>query len=337
MPNWFAWMLKRHAPPAPRVVAPQRADPCATVAATPPAAPPDDQGASVDLARDFLPWLMHGATPPERELDGVERDTLERLDALLEDDQAGIDLLPRAPAVVPQLLGLLRQENLSWRSMAQRIAADLVLSAEVLRQAGNAAYAARDDDPARPCNLDQALARLGSDDLKSVIARVVLHPLFASSSTGLAARSAARAWEHAERQAQHAAQLAAARGLDRLDAYLAALVHGGSWTMLARAIDRLQATAPALPAAAPPLRWPFGLAFARRLLQRKDALFGRVVAGWRLAPELTALCTELTHTPLGETRMPLGALLVHAEQRAAADALVLQRTSVAIQAALMPA
>ena len=322
MPNWMARMLKRHARLAPRAATPRRTDPGV---AAPLATPPDDEVATVDLARDFLPWLLHGATPPERPLDAAERLTLERLDALLRNDQIGADLLPRAPAVVPQLLGMLRLENLSWRSMSQRIAADLVLSAEVLRQAGNAAYGTR-NDPARPCNLDQALARLGSDDLKAVIARVVLRPLFAVSGTGLAARSAARAWEHAERQAQHGARLAATHGLDRLDAYLAALVHGGSWTMLTHAVDRIQG--------GPPLAWPFGLPFVRQMLQRKDALFGRVVAGWRLTPGLTALCAEATHAPLAETRGPLGPLLAQAEQRAAADALALQRAAAAIRAAM---
>jgi hypothetical protein len=300
--------------------------------------PLDAVPATVDLARDFLPWLLNCSTPPERPLDTAEQQTLERLDDLLANDRIGADLLPRAPALVPQLLGLLRQEHLSWRAMSQRIAADLVLSAEVLRQAGNAAYGSR-DDPRRPCSLDQALVRLGSDDLKAVIARVVLRPLFAASGAGLATRSSTHAWEHAERQAQHGAQLAAAHGLDRLDAYLAALVHGGGWTMLLRAVDRIQATPSAVPSMPPATssRLPFGLAFARQMLQRKDRLFSRVVAGWGLTPALTALCVEAAHAPLAETGAPLGSLLVQAEQRAAADALALQRAAAAIHAAMASA
>ncbi|MEO6033119.1 MAG: HDOD domain-containing protein, partial [Burkholderiaceae bacterium] len=247
------------------------------------------------------------------------------------------DLLPRAPSVVPQLLSLLRQENLSWHTMSQRIATDLVLSAEVLRQASNAAYASAHES-SRPSNLDQALARLGSDDLRAVIARVVLRPLFANDA-GLAAHSAVRAWEHAERQAQHGARIAASHGLDRLDAYLAALVHGGSWAMLLRAIDRILAMQTALPSApaGPAFEWPFGLPFARQMLQRKDYLFGRVVAGWHLTPALTALGTEAAHAPLADTRSPLGPVLVQAEQRAAADAMALQRAAGAIHAAMASA
>jgi hypothetical protein len=141
-----------------------------------------------------------------------------------------------------------------------------------------------------------------------VIARVVLRPLFDGQAGRLSAAASARVWRHAEREAQHGAALAAGCGLDPFDGYLGGLVHSSGWTVALRALDRQPE----------PFALPPGEAFARRLVPLADALFGKVVADWRLTPALTALCRELQRgAPLDG--LPLGAVLRQAQQAAVLD------------------
>jgi len=262
---------------------------------------------SADTLGALLAWLLHTGAPHAAALDASELQSIERLDLLIGAAHAPTDLLPRAPAVIPQLLSLLRQGDASLPAMSQRVTKDPRLTAEVLRQAGSAAYRAQ----GAVADVEQALALLGTDGLKALIARVVLRPLFDGHAGRLAGTSAARVWAYAEHEAQCAAATAAEQGLGRFDGYLAGWVHCTGWTMAFRALDRL----------AVPLALPFSRAFVQLLVQRKDALFGKVVAGWLLTPPITALCTEVCQRGLAQAQSPLGAVLMRAQLRAATDLL----------------
>ena len=266
----------------------------------PPASPADPD----DTPGALLGWLLDAPVTPDAGLAGGEAQALAALDALLHRHSAA-ELLPRAPAVVPQLLSMLRHDDRSLAALSQRVAADVMLSAEVIRQAHSAAHAHRHAPQGQAIDLPQALALLGVDGLKAVIARVVLRPLFDGQAGRLSALASARMWRHAEREAQHGATLAAGCGLDPFDGYLGGLVHGTGFTVALRALDRQPA----------PLALPVGEAFARRLAPLADALFGKVVADWQLTPALTALCREAQRgKPLGG--LPLGAVLWQAQQAA---------------------
>lgn len=271
----------------------------------PPALQADPHGASGAL----LGWLLDTPVVPGAGFTASEAQALAALEVLLHRHSAA-ELLPRAPAVVPQLLSMLRHDDRSLAALSQRVAADVMLSAEVIRQAHSAAHAHRHEPHGQAIDLRQALALLGVDGLKAVIARVVLRPLFDGQAGRLSAMASARTWRHAERQAQHAAALAAGGGLDPFDGYLGGLVHGTGWTVAFRALDRQPV----------PLALPLSEAFAQRLAPLADALFGKVVADWRLTPALTALCRELQRgAPLDG--LPLGAVLRHARQAAMLDLL----------------
>ena len=262
---------------------------------------------SADTSGTLLAWLLHTGAPRAAALDAAELQGIARLDVLIGAAHTPTDLLPRAPAVIPQLLSLLRQGDASLPAMSQRVSKDLRLTAEVLRQAGSAAYRAQ----GAVTDVEKALALLGADGLKAVIARVVLRPLFDGHGGRLAGTSAARLWAYAEHEAQCAAATAAEQGLNRFDGYLGGLVHCTGWTAAFRALDRLDV----------PLALPFSRAFVRLLVQRKDVLFGKVVADWQLTPAITALCAEACQRGLAQAQSPLGAVLAHAERHAAMELL----------------
>lgn len=262
------------------------------------------------MSAAWLGWLLNHPVVPDAGLAGGEAQAIAVLEALVHHRHKAAELMPRAPAVIPQLLSMLRQDDRSLSALSQRVAADVMLSAEVIRQAHSAALAHRQEPRGQAIDLPQALALLGADGLKAVIARVVLRPLFDGQSGRLSAVASARVWRLAERQAQHAAALAAGQGLDPFDGYLGGLVHSTGWTVALRALDRQQ----------PPVALPLTEAFAQRLVPLADALFGKVVVDWRLTPALTALCRELRGGgPLDG--LPLGAVLRQAQQAAVLDLL----------------
>ncbi len=242
-------------------------------AASTPAAP----GAALPSA---LAWLL-GAPPPEaRPLAAAEQAALQVLDTMLAQPRWPADLLPRAPAVIPHLLALLRQDLPTRAAVVQQVAKDLALAAEVLRMARSPFYRRRGDVD----TLDAAVDLLGTTGLQSAIARVVLKPVFDGQGSRQAARVGARLWELAERKADACTSLAAPAGVDRFDAYLAGLLHDTGWTALLRVLDR----------AGVGLATPTSMAFDAALADRHDRCFARLAADWEITPALTALALGIT-------------------------------------------
>src|SRR5438034_1054601 len=147
-----------------------------------------DDGELADPDTDLVAWLLDSEPLRSSGLDGAETRGLAWLDGLVDAARAPAELLPRAPAVVPQLLSLLRQGDASLGALSQRVAKDVMLTAEVLRQASSVAY--RGDHAV--IDVEQALALLGTEGLRQVIARVVLRPLFDGHVGPLSARAAVR-------------------------------------------------------------------------------------------------------------------------------------------------
>lgn len=264
-----------------------------------PAPPPPD------TCPPLLAWLLDG--PPDAEVAisrGAEAGAIEQLDALVGGGELPPGLLSRAPAVIPQLLRLLRQDDASVVAMAQRISADPMLTAEVLRRSRSAFY--RTDTAVT--SIEHAIAMLGRNGLQMAIASVVLKPLFDAPSGSLSRRAAARLWEHSTAKARHCAALATAGGQDSFEGYLAGLLHNTGWTVLLRALDGCDGVAP-----------PFDAAFARRLGRRADRLFAKAVGVWHITPALTALCEEMLRTRPAEPPSPLASALLRADRAATGE------------------
>jgi hypothetical protein len=260
-----------------------------------------------DLSAHLLAWWLDtppagDAAPPR----SAEADAIGHLDTLIGGGELPPGLLSRAPAVIPQLLRLLRQDDASVVAMAQRVSADPMLTAEVLRLASSAFYRTR----AAVTGIEHAIAMLGRNGLHMAIASVVLKPLFDAPSGSLSRRAAPRLWEHSTVKARRCAVLAAEQGHDGFEGYLAGLLHNTGWTVLLRALDGCEGVAP-----------PFDAAFARRLGRRADRLFAKAVGVWHITPPLTALCDEMLRARPEGPPSPLAAALLQADRAATLELL----------------
>lgn len=211
--------------------------------------------------------------PHPGEPDADEQALLAALDRVLAGMLETKALVPRAPSVLPPLLALLRQPAPSRKALAERLTQDVGLAAEVLRLARSPLYYR-----AEPVDsLDAALALIGLDGLRLVMARTVLRPLYDAQGDGLLARAAPLAWTQSEGQAQAATALAVEHGLDRFDAYMLGLLAGIGRMALLRLLDRegLRPT------------WPMSQGQDAALSVRSRRLLGRLLATWGITPGLS--------------------------------------------------
>ncbi len=281
--------------PAPAIAmsAPAVATPVPRPLVTVHAAPTNDAHEGIELA--FFSWMIDGPAIVQAPPGTREARALHRLDQLAADTSAHAHLLPRAAAVVPQLMARLRDAESSTAQLAQFVARDLTLVAEVMRVANSVHY--RRD--AAIVELGHAIRLLGVAGLKSAIARSVLRPVFNARGGELVTRSAPRLWEHTEFKTQLCAALARTQGLDPFEGYLMALVHSAVWSALLRTLDSVQSEDP----------WCVSSVWVSALDLRRDHLFVAVARNWQLSDALTRLAGEVAQQGLAAATSPQARLL----------------------------
>jgi HD-like signal output (HDOD) protein len=214
---------------------------------------------------------------------------------------------PRRPNLLPKLMHAVRDENASRRQLAAIVADDPSLVDGLLRMANSPFYRIH-PDPIE--TIEGAIALLGCDGLRSLIAAALMQPIFQVSDTGASRRFPELVWEHTLRSAHAAAPYAALiEKADPFAAELLALISGLAEIVLFRvAMDHCAAA----PQAGP-------LVIASLLDSQSAVLAWRIGAAWQLsAPAVAALEAQ---TLSSEPATPLGRALRFG-RRAAALALL---------------
>lgn len=248
-----------------------------------------------DIGVAFFSWLVAIPEVAQAEPGSREARALQRLDRVASDPAAQQSLLPRAAAVVPQLMGRLRDASVSLPELSQYVSRDMTLVAEVIRTA-NSAYYRRGE---AIVELDHAIRSIGILGLQSTVARTVLKPVFDGRGGELVTRSARRLWEHTERKAELCTVLARCESIDPLEGYLAGLVHNAVWSAVLRAIDGI----------AGDRTWVFSTPIVRALETRRDRLFEIIAKRWQLSDGLTQLAADVAQRGLASAASTQGRLL----------------------------
>jgi HD-like signal output (HDOD) protein len=235
----------------------------------------------------------------------TERRALKALDQTLSLPALPEDLLPRAAALIPPLLALLRQTDLPVPELAERVSRDVVLTAEVLRVASSPYYRAQ----GAVASLAQAISLIGIQGLQAVFARVVLKPMYKAPPGPLSALAAPRLWDYPEALAGHTATLAGQAGQPAFDGYLAGLLHSSGWSIALRVLDRADFTPPQPPSAA----------FVDACAGRAHHFFGQAALRWNITPGFQSVGADARDHPLHDSRHPLVVALRQAQPLALAD------------------
>jgi HD-like signal output (HDOD) protein len=127
--------------------------------------------------------------------------------------------LPRRPSLLPRLVSAINSDSNSMREMAKIIGEDGTLLGGLLRLANSAFYRMSGSRPIE--SLEKAVALVGTDGLRSLVATALLHPVM-TGTRGPYSSFAEAIWEHGEIAAA-AAELHATR-IERTDAFSARLL-----------------------------------------------------------------------------------------------------------------
>ena len=285
MMKWIARWFGRAASEAaavPSVASPPPRDTAAAAAPVQLAAPRAVRGAEIDSL--FYRW-MTGAVSQSASA-GAEKLIIDELTRMAGSTGAGAELVPRVPAVIPQLLRSLRDDSLSGTELARQLAQDVVLVAEVIREANSPYY-----HPAIPVkSVENAVRLLGQNGLRMVLARVAFRPVISMQAGRCARHVAPHLWVQAEKCAEAARMLAPAMGANTFETYLAALMQNVGLIVAFRLMDQISADG----------MLPDSDAFCDQLFTQARILSARIGALWDFPATVTGAIAQV-HQPNGST------------------------------------
>ncbi|MGK5021575.1 HDOD domain-containing protein [Janthinobacterium lividum] len=250
----------------------------APVAVAASAAAPDitRQPASIsEIDAIYYRWLAAvGATQaPEQ----AEQQILDELMRLAREPIAGAALIPRIPAIIPQLMRTLQEENMNAAELSRQLAQDVLLVAEVYREANRPCYQSRYNTSPSINNMEGAIMLLGQNGMRMLLARVAFRPIVSMQSGGLTVRTAPLIWRQSEKCALAANLLAPAMQANAFDAYLAGLMANVGLVVAFRLIDQMHA----------PDAFPQSDAFIAQVFAQARILSVRIAELWEFPASVT--------------------------------------------------
>lgn len=232
----------------------------------------------------------------------VELATLKRLELL--STRFDMRSLPRLPAVLPQLLRTLKNDNAAGGQLAKLVGRDPLMVGEVMRVTSSVYY--RSAQPIT--SLQQAVVLLGQDGLRRVLTQHVMKPILQANTGALSHAAGERLWDHAERCAHACAWLGRTNGCDAFEAYLAGIIcHAGTGAVV-RLLDSLMPAALLAPSSG----------FLASCAQLAARLSLQAAQHWELPPHVIEALTECRNPPASSS---LGRALACADLLAMAQLL----------------
>ena len=207
----------------------------------------------------------------------AERQILEELARLAREPVAGAALIPRIPAIIPQLMRTLQNENMSAAELSRQLAQDVLLVAEVYREANRPCYHSRYNASPSINNMEGAIMLLGQNGMRMLLARVAFRPIVSMQSGGLTIRTAPLIWRQSEKCALAANLVAPAMQANAFDAYLAGLMANVGLVVAFRLIDQMHG----------PDAFPQSDAFIAQVFAQARILSVRIAELWEFPQSVT--------------------------------------------------
>jgi HD-like signal output (HDOD) protein len=202
---------------------------------------------------------------------------------------------PRKPLLLPQLLRAVNDDAVSRRDLAALIVRDPALTGNLLKLA-NAPFYRVSSQPVE--SIERAIALLGTEGIRSLIAAAVLQPVFRAAG-GDFARFPETIWDHTFRSGTAAAAHAAmVEHEDPFAAQLVALVTGLATIIVFRVVLDQYANRPALR--------PDVTAIAQLLDAHTAEMARNVAASWELSDRVLDALGDQLPQQAGREPTPLG-------------------------------
>jgi HD-like signal output (HDOD) protein len=232
-----------------------------------------DEGAAdvaTEIEATYYRWLTaaHGYTAPLE----TEQRILDEVRHLAAQPAEAAGLVPRVPEAIPRLLASLNDEDASVGELARQVAQDVVLVAEVIREANSAYY--RPIAPVK--NVEAAIMMLGQNGLRMLLARIAFRPLINMQAGGFAREAAPRVWNQSVSCALAASLMAPGLSTGVFEAYLGGLMQNVGLVVAFRLADRVCGDG----------KVPGSSAFGAQLLAGSRQLSSAIAGHWNFPPEV---------------------------------------------------
>jgi hypothetical protein len=209
---------------------------------------------------------------------------------------------PRRPLLLPKLLQALNDTDSTRQELVRLIIEDPTLAGTTLKRANNAFYR-MSADPVE--SLDRAVALLGTDGLRGLLATAILQPVFRLPK-GFFDRFAEIAWEHAQRSAASSQTYARVQGdVDPFVAQLLGVLRSLSTLVLFRlTLDKYRECPNVLPRPE---------VFIRILRAHRSALAVSIARTWMLSDASLAALDEQDRAVSPTAMSRLGQVVYYGE------------------------
>ena len=238
----------------------------------------DEQAAELaaGIEAAYYRWLTarHAYAAPAE----VEARILDEVRALAAQAGEAAGLVPRVPEAIPRLLSSLSDEDASVSELARQVAQDVVLVAEVIREANSAYY--RPISPVR--NVEAAIMMLGQNGLRMLLARIAFRPLINMQADGFARVAAPQVWKQSVSCALAASLMAPGLSTGVFEAYLAGLMQNVGLVVAFRLADRVCANG----------KIPGSSTFGAELLAGSRGLSSAIASHWNFPREVAAAIVD---------------------------------------------
>ena len=185
----------------------------------------------------YYRWLAQaGATPASP---ATEKLVLDELTRIARSPSEGAALVPRVPAIIPKLMRTLQDEDMNVADLSRQLSEDVVLVAEVYREANRPCYRPRYHSGPEITTIEGAIMLMGQSGMRMLLARVAFRPIISMQNGALAKRAAPLIWRQSEKSALAASLLAAPLRANAFEAYLAGLMSNVGLVVAFRLIDQM--------------------------------------------------------------------------------------------------
>jgi len=225
-------------------------------------------GGEIDAAYYRMLTASAGFNAPRDVEDGI----LAEVQALAAQADVAAGLVPRVPDVIPQLLRSLQDDEVSPAELSRQVGQDLVLVAEVIREANSAYY--RPMTPVK--TVEAAVMMLGQNGLRMLLARIAFRPVIKMQADGFTRRAAPQVWNQSEKCALAASLLAPGLSAGVFESYLAGLMQNVGLVVAFRLADRVCEDG----------KVPGSSEFGIRLLAGSRLLSAAIARHWEFPPEV---------------------------------------------------
>ena len=195
--------------------------------------PRPDGISTKEMDAAFYGLILGVQSPIDSHLNDFEKSVLRELDKLLSSDISRSNLVPRLPAVIPRIMGTLRDQSSSSADLASQIGRDAVLVSEVIRLANSPYYRVGQ----KITSLESAVFVLGQVGVRQLVTNVTLRPLINLSSGHFTKLSVTTLWEQSEKTAVACDCMARQARANRFNAYLMAIVQNVGFTVALQILD----------------------------------------------------------------------------------------------------